>query len=639
MKHLLSFTDWLLMMLLVVGGLSFAAQATYGQSSGTQTAPELNITLGEQRVKFAPTRSFQEMRLEVVNSVGEIVFTHLTTEAEFDWNLRAGNSEALVPGLYRYTLSLKFGADQSRQHTGHFIVEKGQDQIWLTANDGAEVSSTVLTNARSGGRSLAGFRSTDDQGAKRDIEGRELAEEKSGNLNNLTHAAKASPAALLGMVNRVAKFDASGLPANVMDSAITEVGGNVGIGITTPGSILEMVRPGATDVVFRMANVTRAWSVGVSGTGDFWRIRDNTAGVARLIVQGGTGNVLIGTTVSNITPTPRLEVFSATGTGIGGVSTAVGGFGGVFGATTDPSNFGVIGQNAATTGTATGVLGISASGDDDASGVRGIADVGTTGLVNGVFGSSAAPVGTGVYGLATLTTGGGVGVFGESAGADGAGIGGVATSTAAPSPMMIRIGVFGRADVQANSFAGFFDGNVNVTGSVAKASGSFKIDHPLDPANKYLYHSFVESPDMMNIYNGVATLGEFGQVEITLPDWFESLNSDYRYQLTAIGMPGPNLFVAEEIKGNQFKIAGGQPGMKVSWQVTGIRQDAYARKHRIPVEELKPETQRGTYLHPDAFGQSEEKGVNFQRNAARKRSASPNPVTLAPLRLKTAIVK
>ena len=30
----------------------------------------------------------------------------------------------------------------------------------------------------------------------------------------------------------------------------------------------------------------------------------------------------------------------------------------------------------------------------------------------------------------------------------------------------------------------------------------FVIDHPLDPANKYLYHASVESPDVMNIYNG-----------------------------------------------------------------------------------------------------------------------------------------
>lgn len=49
------------------------------------------------------------------------------------------------------------------------------------------------------------------------------------------------------------------------------------------------------------------------------------------------------------------------------------------------------------------------------------------------------------------------------------------------------------------------DGNVAVQNTLSKGGGSFKIDHPLDPENKYLYHSFVESPDMMNVYNGNIT--------------------------------------------------------------------------------------------------------------------------------------
>ncbi len=342
-----------------------AASAAFGQN----VAPELNITLGEQRVKFAPTRSFQEMRLEVVNSVGEIVFTHLTTEAEFDWNLRAGNSEALVPGLYRYTLALKFGEDQTRQHTGHFIVEKGQDQVWLTASEGTEVSGTVLSASRSGGRSITGLGSKDDKSVKRDVSGREIVNEKGDDQGNkLTGSTKAVKAALLGTANMVAKFDATGLPANVMNSTITEVGGNVGIGITTPGSILEMVRPGATDVVFRMANGTRAWSVGVSGSGDFWRIRDNTAGAARLTVEGGTGRVGIGTTA----PVAMLHATGSAAMGVRGDSTVTNGVGvygqadtgsdayGVWGLSN--SGYGVVGVTTAVTGVGVWAAGSGNSG-------------------------------------------------------------------------------------------------------------------------------------------------------------------------------------------------------------------------------------------------------------------------------------
>jgi len=155
----------------------------------------------------------------------------------------------------------------------------------------------------------------------------------------------------------------------------------------------------------------------------------------------------------------------------------------------------------------------------------------------------------------------------------------------------------------------YANGNVNIVGSLSKGGGSFKIDHPLDPADKYLYHSFVESPDMMNIYNGLVVLDAHGKATIQMPDWFQALNSDFRYQLTAVGAPGPNLYVAEEINGNHFSIAGGKAGMKVSWQVTGIRQDAWANAHRIPVEEDKPINERGYYLHPELYGAPEDRQV------------------------------
>jgi len=167
------------------------------------------------------------------------------------------------------------------------------------------------------------------------------------------------------------------------------------------------------------------------------------------------------------------------------------------------------------------------------------------------------------------------------------------------------------AGSSVSGLAGKFNGNVTITGTVSKGGGSFKIDHPLDPENKYLYHSFVESPDMKDIYDGVVKLDSSGEATVQLPDWFGALNRDFRYLLTAIGAPSPTLYIAEEIADNRFKIAGGTPGMKVSWQVTGIRQDAYANKHRIPVEEAKSEAERGSYLHPDSFDQPEEKNVLF----------------------------
>jgi hypothetical protein len=151
-----------------------------------------------------------------------------------------------------------------------------------------------------------------------------------------------------------------------------------------------------------------------------------------------------------------------------------------------------------------------------------------------------------------------------------------------------------------------FAGNQQVVGTLSKAAGSFKIDHPLDPENKYLSHSFVESPDMMNIYNGVVVLNKKGTATVKLPGYFEALNSDFRYQLTPLGGFVP-VFISQEIKGNTFRIGGGRPGVKVSWQVTGVRHDAYANAHRITVEQEKPASERGHLLYPQTDIQAKDK--------------------------------
>jgi hypothetical protein len=161
-------------------------------------------------------------------------------------------------------------------------------------------------------------------------------------------------------------------------------------------------------------------------------------------------------------------------------------------------------------------------------------------------------------------------------------------------------------------YAFYGDGDGYFSGYLYKAGGGFKIDHPMDPENKYLYHSFVESPDMMNVYDGNVMLDGNGEATVELPDYFEAVNKDFRYQLTAIGAPGPNLYIAEEISDNRFKLAGGEPGMKVSWQVTGIRKDPFAEADRIQVEVDKPADERGKYIHPEAYGLGEEYGIHYE---------------------------
>jgi hypothetical protein len=123
-------------------------------------------------------------------------------------------------------------------------------------------------------------------------------------------------------------------------------------------------------------------------------------------------------------------------------------------------------------------------------------------------------------------------------------------------------------------------------GILSKASGTFTIDHPLDPEHKILNHYFVESPEMVLIYRGKAIIGEDGRCAVHLPDYFDALNENPQIQLTGVGTY--EVFIAENEKNNGFVI-GGKPGTEVHWTVTGCRKDPSAEITKIlmPVEQVK----------------------------------------------------
>ncbi|HRG92224.1 MAG TPA: hypothetical protein PLZ10_04705, partial [Chitinophagaceae bacterium] len=175
-------------------------------------------------------------------------------------------------------------------------------------------------------------------------------------------------------------------------------------------------------------------------------------------------------------------------------------------------------------------------------------------------------------------------------------------------------------------------GNIVIPGNLAKGGGSFRIDHPLDPENKYLYHSFVESPDMMNIYNGNIVTDASGKATVQLPDYFEALNMEFRYQLTVIGSFSQAI-VSKEVAGNQFEIATNTPNVKVSWQVTGVRHDAYANQNRIPTVVDKAPKDRGTYVHPKAFNQPITKAENY----VNEKPGASSLTAVAPVSNKPAV--
>ena len=223
-------------------------------------------------------------------------------------------------------------------------------------------------------------------------------------------------------------------------------------------------------------------------------------------------------------------------------------------------------------------------------------------------GTSSAGVGSvGVEGY------GGAGLSSGSGGSAGYFSGGYAEGTG-PGGDGVDAFAGGSADSSATQgYAGYFAGDVTVTGTVSAGAKDFEIDDPLDPANKYLDHASVESSEMVNIYSGNVTTDELGIATVQLPEWFESENTDFRYQLTVLGKFAQAI-ISEEISNHQFKISTNSSWTKVSWQVTGVRQDAYAKTHPLVVEREKPGAERGFYVHPELYGQSAEKQTQWARH-------------------------
>ena len=305
---------------------------------------------------------------------------------------------------------------------------------------------------------------------------------------------------------------------------------------------------------------------------------------------------------------PPVVITNSTGTAIQGNSNTSSGVEGRsdsgYGVTGTSNSIGVYGQS---DGNAVAILGIGNAGG----GVRGQSQTGT-----GMAGAST--TGYGVHGFSSST----YGVLGESNGdSTVAGVTGSATNAVGVMGSSTNsYGLYGEstgtgaAGLYAVGFSGaiaaHFQGNITVTGNCTGCFGPSRVDHPLDPENQYLYQSPVQSDDMMNIYNGNVITDRSGQAVVRLPGYFEALNSDFRYQLTVIGTFAQAI-VLEKIEDNRFTIKTDKPNVEVSWQVTGIRNDAFAKANRVAAEQAKPADEQGLYLHPGLYGQPDSKMVDY----------------------------
>ncbi|MEO5947932.1 MAG: hypothetical protein ABIP79_14030 [Chitinophagaceae bacterium] len=252
-----------------------------------------------------------------------------------------------------------------------------------------------------------------------------------------------------------------------------------------------------------------------------------------------------------------------------------------------------------------GVYGIATRGYNNdviaspiAIGVKGVANSSTTGVDNNI----------GVYGLAGNGTTYNFGVAGVLEGT-------VSSLSAAISGY--------NASGDPTAYAGLFYGNVLVNGDFSATGAKlFSIDHPLDPENKKLLHAAIESNEVLNVYSGNITTDAQGYATIQLPDYFEALNKDFRYQLTVIGSFAQAI-IKEKVSLNHFVIQTNQPSIEVSWQITGVRNDKHMQKNKFVAEVVKNKFETGKYLDPAAWDQPLTKGILNSETNKGKVSAKP----------------
>lgn len=616
-----------LLAVFITGSISSVSTAAYAQSQAAAQSrnPKASLFIEQKAVRFDLQGAAQAWQLEVFNQPGDLIYSSgVVNQPTVEWAFNDQQEKPLVDGLYVY--SLKFWDENNQQvsvQRGHVIINRASssDRVWVTSNNSTGVgSASELTVVAAPDSTVAGAKtetlrtSAPSRQANDSIASAPLAAKDKG--INLV-----GPITGDGIIGRIAKFTGAN---TIDDSVINENAGNIQIGTFVNEGRLNVFHNNLKGIDSRSNTAQGVYgqsfqNIGVEG------VSTNNIGLSGSSA-GSYG--IYGTTSS----APHAAVYGTTGAtngkGVWGRAnngeTSIGVFG------ESNSGRGVFGRSSGGTGVrgesnqGIGVRGESASGTAVSGySIGGNGVYGNSLQNHGVQGRSTSENHAGVYG--ETTNGNGVGVLGQapgganqtSIGVYGIGGGWGTIGVASAGHGVAGYGSnFGASIYGASSglWAGFFDGNVEVTGTLNANNLAARMDHPLDPANKYLNQSFIESSEMLSVQAGNATTDASGEAFVKLPEYFQAMNGDFRYQLTVVGQFA-HAIVAQKIEGNVFKIKTDKPNVEVSWQVTGVRQDAAAKAKHKSAEELKPESERGRYLQPELFGQPAEKSIERARNS------------------------
>ncbi len=229
-------------------------------------------------------------------------------------------------------------------------------------------------------------------------------------------------------------------------------------------------------------------------------------------------------------------------------------------------------------------------------GVRAVGDqVGVQATANGEDGIGLRAVGSSDGGWAIDASNSGYG--GITVEASGVGVDAVAQT----GVYAIGLGENGRGVYAWSNqgIAAHLDGDVRVSGTLTEDRRRSRIDHPADPDRRWLTHAGVDAPEARDVYDGNATTDADGRASVRVPAYVEALGRDFRYQLTVIG-DFAHAVVSRELRDGRFEIRTDRPRVRVSWQVTALRDDAYTRDHPLRNETAKTGDELGTrqYVPP-----------------------------------------
>jgi len=521
--------------LVPVCALFSTAAAQESSSSTQRSTLTITANATVERVRITAPSSIVQMHVEVYAASGEKLFDQEIRGGNvFDWHLQDGQAQRLAPGAYVCVVTAKSVSGRLAQKLGTVTVaEKSAsvqagslqlslqqtqaigpveaDSSWTIAGENEPQTPTVIANDGTDGQMIRGrgaltFRignffsgldteqmrlteagdlgiGTSQPQAKLDVAGTIRAQRflvvkpNLGNGDKTAAATQATDAvdgvqplvAGTGTQNQIAKWtDNAG---TLGDSGITETGGNVGIGTTNPGQLLQVNSAAGTNsaIAFSISGtVYGQWGIAGSNNsliagsvlgdsvfrnngGQNILFSTNSGGSAQLYLRNG-GNVGIGTTA----PSARLHVN-----------------GGDIIVTTGANNGMQFGSPNGETGmsitTNTGRADLRYDGLK-LSLVTGPPNAGPPSGTNGIAIDAAGKVGIGTppSADARLRAVGGpnTGVHGDSINSNGVsgtslegpGVRGVSTN---------NVGVFGRS---TNGLAGSFEGNVSVTGNVCAAN-------------------------------------------------------------------------------------------------------------------------------------------------------------------------